>query len=121
MSKFIVITSIFEPTEAVIEFSQKSDYKLIVVGDKKTPVDWHAENVTFISVSDQEKLGYKLSETMPYNHYCRKMFGYLYAMNEGAEFIIDTDDDNIPKNNFGFPSIHNEYNFIEDHPGFINI
>ena len=36
MKKTIVITSIFNPTEAVFGFSKMDDYQLIVVGDKKT-------------------------------------------------------------------------------------
>ena len=35
MSKFIVTTTIQPPTEATIKYSEKPDWKLIVVGDKK--------------------------------------------------------------------------------------
>ena len=54
MKKAIVITSVFGPTEAVTEFSIKPEYHLIVVGDKKTPANWHCENADFISVEEQE-------------------------------------------------------------------
>lgn len=37
---------------------------------------------------------------MPYNHYCRKNLGYLYAIKKGYEIIYETDDDNIPLDNF---------------------
>jgi hypothetical protein len=37
MNKYIVITSISYPTEAVYHFAEMPDYKLIVVGDKKNP------------------------------------------------------------------------------------
>ena len=33
---------------------------------------------------------------MPWNHYCRKNIGYLYAIEHGATIIYDTDDDNVP-------------------------
>ena len=102
MRKFIVITSIFEPTEAVIEFSRQKDYQLVVVGDKKSPSNWHCDNVVFLSIEQQESIGFKLNRHLPYNHYCRKMFGYLYAFSNGADIIIDTDDDNIPKLNWVF-------------------
>jgi hypothetical protein len=121
MNNYIIITSIFDPTEAVIEFAAMKNYKLIVVGDKKTPKTWKAENVEFISIEQQEISGYKLSKSMPYNHYCRKMFGYLFAIENGAEVIIDTDDDNIPKSNWAFPAFKNEYGFIPEKSGFINI
>jgi hypothetical protein len=121
MKKTIVITSVFNPTEAVIAFSQLSDYKVIVVGDKKTPADWFCKNVDYISVVQQEKLFIELSKVLPYNHYSRKMLGYLKAVQSGAEFIIDTDDDNIPKSNWDFPCFDQEYDCIPKDKGFINI
>ncbi len=121
MNKFIVITSIFEPTEAVRKFATLPDYKLIVVGDKKSPKNWNVQNVDFLSVENQENAGFKLSSIMPYNHYCRKMFGYLQAMKQGAEVIIDTDDDNIPKPNWSFPGFTGSFNFIPENTGQVNI
>ena len=121
MNKFIVITSIFEPTEAVRKFGSLPDYNLIVVGDKKSPKDWNVQNVDFLSVVNQENAGFKLSSIMPYNHYCRKMFGYLHAIKQGAEIIIDTDDDNIPKPNWNFPEFAGSFNFIPENTGQVNI
>jgi hypothetical protein len=119
MRKYIVITSIFEPTEAVIDFSRKEDYQLVVVGDKKSPSDWQCDRVIFLSVGQQDKSGFDLH--IPYNHYCRKMFGYLYAIMNGADVIIDTDDDNIPESNWGFPEFSGKYPLIPENLGFINI
>ena len=121
MRKFIVITSIFNPTEAVLSFARLPNYKLIVVGDKKTPLDWHCDNVDYISVTDQHLLNYKLQQNLPYNHYCRKMLGYLKAIQSGAESIVDTDDDNIPKDNWQFPEFEHDFDSIPKNKGFINI
>lgn len=121
MDKYIVITSIFEPTHSVKEFSKLTDYKLIVVGDKKTPGNWNCENVIFLSVNHQKQLEFKINKTLPYNHYCRKMLGYLYAMKNNAEFIIDTDDDNVPKPDWNFPAFQGTFDCIPDDTGFINI
>jgi len=121
MKKTIVITSIFNPTEAVIAFSKMKDYQLIVVGDKKTPVDWKCNNVNFISVTEQEKMGFEIATVLPYNHYCRKMLGYLLAIQAGTDYIIDTDDDNIPKADWHFPEFENEFNTITENQGFVNI
>jgi len=120
MTKYIVITSIFEPTEAVKAFSQNPNFKLIVIGDRKSPEGWACDNVDYFSVTRQNTLGFNLANKLPVNHYCRKMIGYLVAMSNG-ELIIDTDDDNIPKENWGFlnllqggyPSLTGE--------GFVNI
>ena len=49
--KYIIITSIFPPTQAVKEFSKFSDWNVIVVGDKKTEQDWSLPNVHFISAN----------------------------------------------------------------------
>ena len=121
MKKQIVITSIFNPTETIVRYAGMDDYRLIVVGDKKTPADWHYPNIDYISVTEQEKLDYELAGVLPYNHYSRKMLGYLKSIQNGADYIIDTDDDNIPKDNWKFPEFENKFDCIEENKGFINI
>jgi STELLO glycosyltransferases len=121
MKKYIVITSIFKPTKAVIEFSKIPEHQLIVVGDKKTPADWQCDNVDFISVAKQEIFKSELSKILPFNHYCRKMLGYIKAIICGADYIVDTDDDNIPKGNWNFPGFENKFNCLPENNGFINI
>lgn len=121
MKKTIVITSIFYPTEAVILFSKMKDIRLIVVGDKKTPKDWHCDNVEYLSVSQQRNMNLHLAEVLPYNHYCRKMIGYLKAIQSGTDYIIDTDDDNIPKENWRFPEFAGMFDSIIGDKGFVNI
>lgn len=121
INKFIVITSIFDPTEAVVAFSKLPDYEVVVVADRKTPINWVCENVKYLSVEKQSQVGMYLNKVLPFNHYSRKMMGYLYAINNGATIIVDTDDDNIPKENWGFPSFKGEYDVIPGNKGFINI
>lgn len=119
--RHIVITSIFNPTEAVHLFSKMKDYRLIVVGDNKTPKNWFCNNVDFISIQDQDLSDLNLAKLLPYNHYSRKMFGYLKAIESGAEYIVDTDDDNIPKVTWSFPSFESNYDCIPGELGFINV
>lgn len=121
LKKTIVITSIFPPTEAVIAFSVMDDYKVVVAGDKKTPLEWHCHNVEYLSVESQARIGSYLHKVLPYNHYCRKMMGYIYAIAEGAGMIIDTDDDNIPKANWGFPPFESSFSYIPEDKGFVNV
>lgn len=121
MKKSIIITSIFKPTEAVLEFSKYKDYRLIVAGDKKSPADWQCSNVDYLSVKQQEDMNFQLAKVLPYNHYCRKMLGYLKAIQDGTDIIIDTDDDNIPKENWGFPEFEDKFDYIPGDKGFINI
>jgi hypothetical protein len=119
--KSIVITSIFPPTRAVQDFAARRDWQLYVAGDRKTPDDWKWANVKFLSADEQERRGFQLSRALPWNHYCRKMIGYLAAMRDGAEAIVDTDDDNIPKERWEFPTTSGEFETTADDRGFINV
>jgi hypothetical protein len=65
---YVVITSIFAPTKAVAKIATMPAYQLIVAGDKKSPVDWQADQVKYLSVVDQENQGFRLSEKLPFNH-----------------------------------------------------
>ncbi len=121
LKKFIVITSIFNPTEAVAAFSKLSDYHLVVVGDKKTPAHWEHNNCTYLSVAAQIDLASSLATVIPFNHYGRKMIGYVYAMQNGADIIIDTDDDNIPFTGWDFPSFEGEFRTSKRDIGWVNI
>jgi len=117
----IVITSINNPTEAVRSFATLKDYRLIVVGDKKTPLDWSCEGVVFLPVEKQDQIGRHLNKILPYNHYCRKMLGYLHAFEMNVQGIIDADDDNNPKAGFSFPAFEGKYNMVKKNQGFINV
>jgi hypothetical protein len=118
---FIVVTSIYPPSEAIKKFSQYPEYTLVVVGDLKTPTDWQCSSAQYLSVSSQKELAFKISELLPFNHYCRKMIGYLWAIQQGAQVIVDTDDDNIPKERWDFPSLEGYFDYIEENQSFINI
>lgn len=117
----IVITSISAPTEAVRQFARLCDFRLTVVGDEKSPQDWHCENVNFIPLAQQHNLGFALPSRLPNNHYCRKMIGYLQAIRQEATVIIDTDDDNIPKPGWQFPAFEGGYEAVAGNQGFVNV
>lgn len=121
LKKFIIITSIFNPTEAITAFAGLSDYHLVVVGDKKTPGGWHHEHCTFLDVNAQLSLAPAFANAIPFNHYGRKMIGYVYALQQGADIIIDTDDDNIPYDNWSFPSFSGEFTSSAADLGWVNI
>lgn len=96
MDRFIVITSINHPTEAIKKWSKIKDWQVLVVADLKTPIDWNCENVKVLTVDEQKTLPLETVKLLPYNHYARKNVGYLYAIMQGAKFLYETDDDNIP-------------------------
>ena len=94
-SKWIVVTSINQPTQAIRALAKLDDWKVVVVGDTKSPKDWSLENCVFLSIERQRELGYHLHAHLPTRHYARKNIGYLYAVQHGAEIIYETDDDNL--------------------------
>lgn len=117
----IVITSIFHPTAAVKRFASLSNYHLIVVGDLKTPKDWECDGVQFLAHDDQQDSDWALGKLLPSNHYCRKMLGYLEAMKIKSDIIIDTDDDNLPYNDWSFPEFDGDFETVGGPYGFINV
>jgi len=99
-TKFIVITTINKPTEAISKFARWENWHVVVVGDRKSPTDWECEGATYLNLEDQyshPSLS-PLSKAIPENTYVRKTVGYAYAIQNGATAIFETDDDNIPYN-----------------------
>jgi hypothetical protein len=127
LKKFIVITTVQKPTKAIYAFTEKRNWEIVIVGDKKTPTDWYVpgKNIVFLSIEKQISLPFNIVHYLPFNHYYRKMVGYLYAIQEGADIIYDTDDDNIPLNNWD-RCIENSFQFegnfkVINNNGFINV
>ncbi len=104
MKKWIVVTTINSPTKAmhrIGDLVRTEGWRCIVVGDRKTPSGWNCPGIDFLSFDAQTDYFGELSSLIPANHYCRKNLGYLYAMEQGADVILETDDDNIPGQEFG--------------------
>ena len=100
-NKYIITTTINNPTEAIHKFDQMQDWKLIVIGDKKTPSDYNLVNGIYLSPEDQENYDKDLSDAIGWNCIQRRNFGLLKAFELGAEVIATIDDDNIPLDNWG--------------------
>lgn len=100
----VIITTINSYEDTSIKEYSHSGYDKIIVGDKKTPHDSYMKyqlstsklKLAYIHPDDTRTLFGELSSLMPYNHYCRKNMGYLYAVKMGYEYIVDTDDDTFP-------------------------
>ena len=67
----IVLTTIQYPTPSVIKLAELPSWKLIVVGDLKTPADWFLQGVDFLSYEMQLTLSYEILKTnlTPVNSY----------------------------------------------------
>jgi hypothetical protein len=119
-SNFIVVTSIFPPTAAIHALAQLPEWQVVVVGDRRTPPDWAADGVTYLAPDVQAQLGFACAALLPWNHYSRKMIGYLYAMSLGATVIAETDDDNIPTSDWTLPNFRGEFDVVRAN-GFANV
>ena len=94
---YSILTTINEPDERVSDWKKITQNETIVIGDKKTPSPWNHPSCSFISMVDQLNSEFTIANILPLNHYTRKNLGYLYAIKNGADAIIDTDDDNFPE------------------------
>lgn len=97
----LIITSISAPNpvmKSIAEGSIKNNIDFIVIGDVKSPTEFKLEGCRFYSVEEQQKLNYRLAKALPVKHYSRKNLGYLLAANQ--DVIIETDDDNFPREEF---------------------
>jgi hypothetical protein len=105
MSKtYLIITSIADQNNSVLrKFSEETiarNIPFIVMGDRKSPGDFNLTGCDYYSLERQSLLHFNLAKILPVNHYTRKNLGYLIAMSEGAERILETDDDNYPFGEF---------------------
>jgi hypothetical protein len=117
--KFIVTTTINHPTEATYKFLKKKDWKMVIVGDLKTP---HSEyknlmeiypNLHYMTPEEQEKDYKELSNAIGWNKIMRRNIGFCYAYKASAGLIASIDDDNIPYDEWG-DNIYVGQNIIVD-------
>jgi hypothetical protein len=106
MSTALIVTSINPPNTALRELaagSAKHGWDFIVAGDSKSPVDFNLDGCRYLSLEAQRNSGFSLGAKCPERSYTRKNVGYLAAMEAGAKVIVETDDDNHPRENFWLP------------------
>lgn len=102
----IVVTSIFDPNPSLKELARgakQNSWDFIIVGDSKSPANFFLEDAQFFSLEAQRKLDFNLAGLCPVGHYTRKNLGYLLAIKNGSSAIVETDDDNLPLEDFWKP------------------
>ncbi len=98
----LISTTIHVPT--VLDLYRRSgpEVEMIIAGDRKSP---HAEirqyldrigGATYLSDSDQEKMGTRSSEIIGWNKIMRRNLALLEAIRRKPDVIVTIDDDNIP-------------------------
>ena len=124
MKKSIVLTTINKPNiniNKLIKLSKKNKSDLIIIGDLKTPHNFKVSYGNYFDTNNQKKLTFKFAKVCPFNSYARKNIGYLISFKNRIETIIETDDDNYPKENFfKFLKLEHRVNEIKE-KSWINI
>lgn len=99
----VVVTSISAPNDvlrSITDGARKSGFRFIVIGDSKSPVDFTIPECEFFGLQDQRRLDFSYTALCPERSYTRKNIGYLLAIADKAPFIVETDDDNFPREAF---------------------
>jgi len=99
----LIVTSISGPNKALCQLAegaQKNNCDFIVIGDQASPKEFQLEGCDFYSLEKQKQLDLDFAKKCPTKHYARKNIGYLLAIAAGSSVIIETDDDNLPYDQF---------------------
>lgn len=99
----VIITSINKLNRNIQNLSsnsKKKNWSFIIIGDKKSPKNFSLKYGKYYNIRDQKKTNINFAKICPLNSYARKNIGYLLAIKNKTEVIIETDDDNYPKKNF---------------------
>jgi hypothetical protein len=120
----VVLTTINHPTRAVNEINERSgelNAKFVLIGDSKSPADFACPGADYYDIDAQVATGFKFAKLCPTKHYARKNIGYLTAMRGGANVIIETDDDNIPRDGFWAPRVRSQTAPLLTTKGWCNV
>ncbi len=102
--KSLVITSIAADTLEVLHTYAKAcaekNVNFIMIGDTKSPAQFSIDGCDFWSVDRQLTLDSKFAKLCPTKHYARKNIGYIIALANGTDEIVETDDDTLPRAEF---------------------
>src|SRR5260221_6110815 len=99
----LVVTSISGPNpvlKALAEGAQRHQVRFIIIGDSKSPKQFDLPGCEFYSLECQRSLSFAYAKLCPEKSYTRKNIGYLLGLADGARFIVETDDDNFPREQF---------------------
>jgi hypothetical protein len=102
----LIVTSISAPNMVMRTLAEQCSSRSIhfyVIGDVPSPSDFHIDGCDFYSLDRQKQTGFQLAELLPSRHYGRKNIGYLLAIRAGSGMIMETDDDNLPTDDFWEP------------------
>jgi len=121
---YLVVTTISPPNKVLQELAagcQSHNWNFILIGDTKSPKDFALAGSEYYDVEAQIASGLEYAKICPTRHYARKNIGYLLAIKQGAESIVETDDDNLPLDSFWQESTLKVESKIIDKAGWVNV
>lgn len=92
----IVVTSIYPENQSLsrlAEVGKEHGCRVIVIGDAKGPEEFQLAGGRYYGLRAQLQTEFRYARQCPVNHYARKNIGFLLAMANNAELILDQDDD----------------------------
>ena len=99
----LVVTTIQAPNpvmRSLAEQAGRNQAPFIVIGDRKSPPTYELPGADYYGLERQHQTFPEFSQALPIGHYSRKNLGYLLALRAGCEWLLETDDDNYPLDNF---------------------
>lgn len=120
----LVITSISAPNVVLRSFAAgcaAHNVRFILIGDRPSPTDFNLPGCDFWDLARQRSMPFALARLLPERHYGRKNLGYLLAISEGAELILESDDDNFPRDRFWEARSPEQHALEHSSTGWVNI
>lgn len=120
----LVITSIAAPNPVLRSFAEGCKARgidFILIGDKPSPADFSLDGCDFWGLPRQRTMPFQLAGLLPERHYGRKNLGYLQAIRNGAQVILESDDDNFPRDAFWDDRIRKQSASSFQGTGWVNL
>jgi hypothetical protein len=120
----LIVTSISSPNTVLARLAHgalTNGYEFIVIGDVPSPETFTLEGCRFYGLNEQAKLAFNFARLCPTRHYARKNIGYLIALSEDSEVIVETDDDNFPQEGFWQARVRKQSAPTSEGAGWVNV
>ncbi|GAA5131463.1 DUF288 domain-containing protein [Luteolibacter yonseiensis] len=120
----LVVTSISAPNPVLRSLAAGAishGWDFIVAGDTKSPPGFVLTGCHYLTVEHQQAGIHELGRLCPTRSYARKNIAYLEAIARGAEVIVETDDDNFPRDSFWQPRNPIVACRPVNHDGWVNV
>jgi len=95
--------------------------RFVVIGDHKSPATFDLPDADFFGVQAQLETSFRYAKLCPLDHYARKNIGYLLAIAAKTPRIIETDDDNFPREAFFVERCREQDVAMFKRPGWLNV